>query len=299
MRRISGSLISGKPENIMLRHDGYVKVLDFGLAKQTGPPGIPTDTRSPRAPEVQTSAGVLMGTTNYMSPEQARGLVVDQRTDIFSLGVVIYEMITGRPPFEGETNSDVIASILHHEPPPLAHYSREAPEALERIVTKALRKSREERYQTGMELAGDLRSLKRRLEIQPESERTVQPVSSDEPTIDRTGQPMVDAGQRSAQGGDVAARKTSSAISRHKFAFAAVAFLAAAFIGLNLSQVSDRLTSLRAPAPIRSLAVLPLVNLSGDPGQDHFADGMTDALIAHLCQIGALRVISRTSSMSD
>ena len=83
---------------------------------------------------------MVMGTTNYMSPEQARGLVVDQRTDIFSLGVVIYEMITGRLPFEGETTSDVIASILRQEPPPLAQYSREAPEALERMVTKVLRK---------------------------------------------------------------------------------------------------------------------------------------------------------------
>ncbi len=288
-----------KPENVMLRRDGYVKVLDFGLAKHTVPRGIPTDTGSPTAPEVKTSAGVVMGTTNYMSPEQARGLVVDQRTDIFSLGVVIYEMITGRLPFEGETNSDVIASILHHEPPPLARYSREAPEALERIVTKALRKSREERYQTGKELVSDLRSLKQRLESQVEPERSIPPGSSNEPTIDRTaGRPMADARERHAQAGDVAARKTSSVVARHKFAFAAAAFLVATVIGLNLPQIRDRLASPGAPAPIRSLAVLPLVNLSGDPGQDHFADGMTDALIAHLCQIRTLRVISLTSSMS-
>jgi eukaryotic-like serine/threonine-protein kinase len=110
-----------------------------------------------------------------MSPEQARGLKVDTRTDIFSLGVVIYEMIAGRGPFEGESASEIIAAILDREPPPLARYSREAPEAIEWIVTKALRKDREERYQTAKELLSDLRGLKQRLEFQAEMERSTLP----------------------------------------------------------------------------------------------------------------------------
>ncbi|MBA3569746.1 MAG: serine/threonine protein kinase [Pyrinomonadaceae bacterium] len=110
-----------KPENIMLRRDGYVKVLDFGLAKLTEQP--PTTVATPTGARVKTDTGVVMGTSRYMSPEQARGLALDARTDIWSLGVVIYEMVTGRPPFEGATTSDVIVSILEREPPPLAQPS--------------------------------------------------------------------------------------------------------------------------------------------------------------------------------
>ncbi len=114
-----------KPENIMFRRDGYVKVLDFGLAKLTEQEA--TDVAAPAGARVTTDTGVMMGTSNYMSPEQARGLSVDGRTDIWSLGVVIYEMVTGHPPFEGATTSDVIVSILEREPPPLAQLSPEAP----------------------------------------------------------------------------------------------------------------------------------------------------------------------------
>jgi serine/threonine-protein kinase len=157
-----------KPENIMIRRDGYVKVLDFGLAKLV--------ERSAAGPEastlVKTEEGVIMGTARYMSPEQARGQAVDARTDIWSLGVVLYEMLSGRAPFEGATTGDVIVSILEREPPPLARYSPEVPAELEWIATKALRKDREERYQTTKELLTDLRSLKSRLEYQAELERT-------------------------------------------------------------------------------------------------------------------------------
>src|SRR5262249_53839100 len=124
-----------KPHNLMLRRDGYVKMLDFGLAKVAEKQ---TDGEAALASfSTLTEAGTVMGTVKYMSPEQARGLNVDERTDIFSLGVVIYEMITGRLPFEGATASDVIASILKSEPPPLARYSPDTPEELEQIVAKA------------------------------------------------------------------------------------------------------------------------------------------------------------------
>lgn len=150
-----------KPENVMLREDGITKVLDFGLAKLT-------DRKIGEAEAmtlVKTEQGVVMGTAHYMSPEQARGLPVDARTDIWSLGVVLYEMVGGRVPFEGRTSSDVIAAILDKKPISLARYAPDISPELEWIVEKTLRKDREERYQTTKELLTDLRNLKRRLEF--------------------------------------------------------------------------------------------------------------------------------------
>jgi len=124
---------------------------------------------------VKTDPGVVMGTAAYMSPEQARGSHVDARTDIWSFGCVVYEMVTGRRPFEGKTTSDVIGLILHKEPPPLARFAPDVPAELERIVTKTLRKDREERYQVMKDLALDLKSLKQRMEFEAELERTTPP----------------------------------------------------------------------------------------------------------------------------
>src|SRR5213083_2436331 len=165
-----------KPENTMVRTDGNVKVLDFGLAKLAQPKTI--DTAAPTLPKVETEPGVVMGTFSYMSPEQARGLAVDTRTDIWSLGVMIYEMAAGRQPFEGETASDVMSLILQKEPPPLAHSWPEVPGELERIVRKALRKDREERYQTIKDLLIDLRNLRKELELSAEMERSAPPISA-------------------------------------------------------------------------------------------------------------------------
>ena len=162
-----------KPENIMLREDGIVKVLDFGLAKLTDLETVAADTLT----LVKTEQGMVMGTSYYMSPEQARGLAVDARTDIWSLGVVIYEMVVGRPPFEGETSSDVIASILQGKTPTLTKSRPNIPAELEWIVEKTLRKDRDERYQTTKELLTDLRNLKRRVqldELAPSDQRTVE-----------------------------------------------------------------------------------------------------------------------------
>jgi serine/threonine protein kinase/Tol biopolymer transport system component len=143
-----------KPENIMLRPDGYVKVLDFGLAKLTQqeeqPPGpIETD-------KTETSSGLVMGTVKYMSPEQAQGQQVDQRSDIFSFGVVLYEMLAGRAPFDGETSSELISSILKKEPPPLT----DGPDGIGRLIGNALHKRKEDRYQTIEDLLGDLKQLR-------------------------------------------------------------------------------------------------------------------------------------------
>src|SRR5215468_156771 len=152
-----------KPDNVMLRADGYVKVLDFGLAKLSDRPAE-TDNEAPTRAMVNTDPGTVMGTVGYMSPEQARGQATDARTDIWSLGAVIYQMVTHHLPFEGTSNSDVIASILGKEPPPMARYARDVPEALEWVVTKALTKDRDERYQSAKEMSVDLRRVKQRLD---------------------------------------------------------------------------------------------------------------------------------------
>src|SRR2546428_6849755 len=164
-----------KPENVMLRRDGIVKVLDFGLAKLTE--RVPPDSVDTEAPtSVKTDPGTVVGTAIYMSPEQARGLQVDARTDIFSLGVVVYEMVAGRLPFEGSTSNEVLASMLSEkESQPLARYSREAPVELERIVSKGLRKEREQRYQTTKDLLLDLQSLKQQLDFEARLERYISP----------------------------------------------------------------------------------------------------------------------------
>jgi len=158
-----------KPENVMVRPDGLVKVLDFGLAKLTELNRATDERNAPTVDKSRTEPGQVMGTPSYMSPEQARGVAVDARSDIFSLGVVLYEMITGRPPFGGETSTDIVVSIVQQEPGPLTRYTPEAPSELERIVARALRKDRDERYQTASELLADLKGLKRQLELDPAS----------------------------------------------------------------------------------------------------------------------------------
>lgn len=164
-----------KPENVMVRRDGYVKVLDFGLAKLTELPGLHSDSEAATVQVVQTDPGKVMGTARYMSPEQARGLEVNEQTDIWSLGVILYELAAGRVPFEGQTGSDVLASILKTEPVPLQRHSPDIPTELQRIVRKALRKDPEERYQLAKELALDLKNLRRELELNVEIEISQQP----------------------------------------------------------------------------------------------------------------------------
>ncbi len=153
-----------KPENVMVRRDGIVKVLDFGLAKLTEPSEPVIDTQAPTLAGNSTEAGVVMGTPRYMSPEQARGEKVDARTDIFSLGVMLYEIVAGQPPFTGATTGEVIAAILRDAPPPLSDLAPDAPPELDFILRRALRKDREGRYQAASELLADLKRLKRLLD---------------------------------------------------------------------------------------------------------------------------------------
>jgi serine/threonine protein kinase/Tol biopolymer transport system component len=146
-----------KPENVMLRPDGFVKVLDFGLAKlaAVAPPGADTTRLG-----VNTDAGTVVGTAAYMSPEQARGQPVDARTDIWSLGVLLYEMFAGRSPFAAPSGGDLLVAILQNEPPPLARFDPDAPAELQRILTKTLRKDRSQRYQMARDLLLDLQALR-------------------------------------------------------------------------------------------------------------------------------------------
>jgi serine/threonine protein kinase len=160
-----------KPENIMLRRDRLVKVLDFGLAKLIEQQGTPFDAEAVTRQQMLTVPGTVIGTVAYMSPEQARGVEVDARTDIWSLGAVLYEMIAGRRPFVGETKTDVIAAILTTEPPPPARDAEPVPGELCRVVMKALWARREERHQTVKDLLADLKSLRRELEFSAHSLR--------------------------------------------------------------------------------------------------------------------------------
>jgi serine/threonine protein kinase/tetratricopeptide (TPR) repeat protein len=224
-----------KPENIMLRPTGLVKVLDFGLAKLTESSPAPLDSEAPTAAHVNTGAGAVLGTPGYMSPEQARGLGADRRTDIFSLGVVLYEMIAGRSPFEGTTAGAIIAEILNQEPPPLARYSREVPEALEWIVRKALAKDREERYQGVKDLALDLKGLKQRLEReragQPDVGGGTMAARSSQQASGGTRQaPATQTGDRTATPTTSSAEYLVSEMRRHRLGvvIALAAFLVAA-----------------------------------------------------------------------
>src|SRR6476660_5710754 len=253
-----------KPENIMLRPDGYAKVLDFGIAKLTEQRPA-SDDQVETAAVLQTRPGFVLGTAHYMSPEQARGQKVDARSDIWSLGVVLYEMVAGSPPFRGETPSDCIASILTTEPPPLSGVLQDVSLKLESILQKALRKNSDERYQTIKEMLADLRNLKGELEAEGSSTQT-----------------------------RARAESIVSKIKRHKrgvLLTLGAAILAAAAFAYSFFFV--------APATLpneKSIAVLPFENRSEDKSNAYFTEGVQDEILTRLAKIGALKVISRNST---
>ncbi|MEP6569534.1 MAG: protein kinase [Acidobacteriota bacterium] len=292
-----------KPENIMLRHDRIVKVLDFGLAKLTLRPIPAVATEAVTKAMVKTSPGMVMGTVQYMSPEQARGNEVDARTDIWSLGVVLYEMVTGRVPFAGETPSHVIVSLMESEPPLLTRYSR-SPAELERIVTKALRKNKDERYQTASDLALDLKSLKQELEVEARLKRSLEPEASIGEAIKNSNrQTAVDTVHASAAPTAAVGilHPTSSAeylvseIKRHRRGVAITAAAAVIALAAVAFYFSRNHSPIPSGEPIDSVAVLPFVNVNSDPNTEYLSDGISDSIINSLSRLPALRVMSLNS----
>src|ERR1700752_133422 len=273
-----------KPDNIMVRKNGYVKVLDFGLAKLTESSleRSPADAEAATRVMVQTDAGVVMGTSHYMSPEQARGKPVDARNDIWSLGVVIYEMIAGRTPFEGETSTDVIVAITQKEPAPLARFAPNVPAELDWIVMKALRKDRDERYQTIKELITDPRRLKQRLEFETELERSVGP---DSVTRSKISNPALTTTPERPVPTEVktishvsSAEYIANGINRHKIAAAVVAIL------LVVASASAFYFYKRNSKPLHERDTVLLTDFVNTTGEPVFDGTLKQALAVQLGQ---------------
>jgi eukaryotic-like serine/threonine-protein kinase len=289
-----------KPENVMLRRDGIVKVLDFGLAKliETGTgsgewgsgeeESLPTlDTPIISSP-LQTDPGTVMGTATYMAPEQARGWRVDARADIFSLGVVLYEMVAGRAPFDGPTPIDIMTQVLDRDPRPLTSFSYGAPVELQRIVSKAMRKDREERYQTVKDLLIDLKSLKRELEASTTLSYTtnVETSSGSRAALTRStaSEPMVVRAISSAE-------YIVGEIKRHKRGFLLMLLALTVAVAATLTFLFTR------DHPIESIAVLPFITQNEDPqaGADTalLGDAINNSIINNLSQLPNLDVKPR------
>jgi serine/threonine protein kinase/tetratricopeptide (TPR) repeat protein len=274
-----------KLENIMLRRrDAYVKVLDFGLAKLIEQRPATTDGEAPTKALFNTEEGIVVGTVIYMSPEQARGLPVDARTDIFSLGVVLYEMVAGCLPFEGSTKSDILAAIISEkEPPPLARFARDVPAELERIVEKALRKDREERYQSAKDMLLDLKRLKHKLGVDAEIERTVPPEFRAGKTSSQIQSALATASgpaQETAQAGTAnasSAQTIVSGIKAHKLAGAVILAI------LTVATVAFFVFRNRGPALTEKDTIL-IADFTNTTGDAVFDGTLKQALAVHLRQ---------------
>ncbi|MDQ2979884.1 MAG: protein kinase [Acidobacteriota bacterium] len=267
-----------KPANVMITREGRVKVLDFGLAKLETPDSGPSATDMPTESRRDlTSEGEVFGTVAYMSPEQARGGRIDARSDVFSLGVVLYQMLTGERPFKGIAAADMISSILRDAPSPVTEVRSDLPPHLGRILRRCLEKEPRDRYQTSRDVYNELRDLR------AETSAPSSPSSASSPRVE-----------------------TGAVIRAPWRRWAWIAGIGAVLVALML-YAAGRSGVLRAPSrrpeagteahAIRSIAVLPLDNYSGDPNQDYFAEGMTDELTSDLATISQLRVISRGSVM--
>ena len=288
-----------KPENIMRRPDGIAKVLDFGLAKLTERATPTTDSEAATISKQATDPGTIMGTVAYMSPEQARGKEVDARTDIFSLGIVLYEMVAGRPPFAGESSTDVLAAIIDKEPPPLLRYDDETPAELQRIVTKCLRKERDERYQTMRDVLLDLRELRDELALEAKLERSIRPTSNIDHQQTQIAEAEITRDQPPPPTIAATPQRTSSAeylvseIKNHKRGITvALLIVLLSAVGLGYRYFFNRGAGNKQ---IESIAVMPFVNESANADVEYLSDGMTETLISTLSQLPNLNVKARSS----
>jgi serine/threonine protein kinase/Tfp pilus assembly protein PilF len=291
-----------KPENIMIRKDGYAKVLDFGLAKlteekQSDEISLEEATKA----FVKTNPGMVMGTVSYMSPEQARGKATDSRTDIWSLGAVLYEMLAGKVPFTGETVNHTIVSILEKEPLHLEN----VPGELQRIVRKSLTKDVDMRYQSARDLLIDLKNLRRDLDIQGELERSIIPNRAATTEVTNENETQVYAA------GSVAATRSGRAAATHSVATSSSSLeyavtqakshkLVTALVGIVLLGIVTTIAyfafvSKGNSQQINSIAVLPFENRSGNPDSEYLSDGLAESLIYRLSQLPNLKVSPRSS----
>ncbi len=286
-----------KPENVMVRRDQIVKVLDFGLAKLAAPSSSTMiDSEAGTKVFVQTEPGLVMGTVTYMSPEQSIGRGIDQRTDIWSFGVLLYEMLAGCVPFEGKDIHRQIIAIQETEPASLATLVEGVPERLEEIVAKCLAKNRDERYQTAKDLLIDLRNLRRKLDVDAEIERTVAPAfrstsGGASPASTEVSPPNGATTNNAKVSPTSSAEYVVTRIKQHKFAAAVVLLV----LGAAIAATGFYLRGRNAAATIKSIAVMPFVNESGKAEVEYLSDGMTETLITSLSQMPNLNVKARSS----
>jgi eukaryotic-like serine/threonine-protein kinase len=284
-----------KPENLMLHEDGYVKLLDFGLAKLSEPlwftREVPQDLAVTQAEEAEapfadpfatqfnapkrakgeglaeTTPGLILGTLRYMSPEQARGQKVDARTDLFSLGIVLYEMLTGRPPFDGPTTGDVMVALLDRQPKPLKRYAPEINADVEALLAKMLAKERPERFQTAVELLAELKRVQLNWQraLRGAGDSNTGRVALETAPLDET--PSDSAGRVAGERGDSSPSGSSSG-------------------------TSGRSSGSRGARAFDSLAVLPFVNASAGEDAAYLSEGIPESLIRNLARLPQLRVMA-------